>query len=365
MGDQAAGQEIAPLADFDPASGALKRAKRMALGAARATGSFAAFKRSSWRRQKLLILAYHGISLYDEHVWDPSLFITASRFRRRMELLRRGGYNVLPLGEAIERSASGDLPPASVAITFDDGFYCFHKAALPILESFGFPATLYLTTFYCETQDPVFNVAMQYSLWNGRRRKLDLQPLTGVAQSFDLAEEATRRTVYNALFDYAQKREMSAAAKQELVVRAAAAVGFDAATLAETRRFHIMTPAEVTDCARRGVDIQLHTHRHRVPLDREKFWREIDDNRQRIEELTGRPAQHFCYPSGVYRSEFLPWLRDRGVVSATTCEPGLISRKTDPLCAPRLVDVSSLNDVEFEGWLCGVSSFLPYRPLPR
>ena len=107
--------------------------------------------------------------------------------------------------------------------------------------------------------------------------------------------------------------------------------------------------------------MQLHTHRHRTATDRELFLREIEDNRNSIQVMTGRRATHFCYPSGVYDQAFLPWLREAEVVSSTTCESGLASSTSNPLLLPRLVDVSSLSAIEFEGWLTGVSAALPRR----
>ena len=47
--------------------------------------------------------------------------------------------SVLPLGEALQRLRSGDLPPRSVALTFDDGTYDFFKQAYPLLKSMVFP----------------------------------------------------------------------------------------------------------------------------------------------------------------------------------------------------------------------------------
>ena len=110
-----------------------------------------------------------------------------------------------------------------------------------------------------------------------------------------------------------------------------------------------------------GADIQLHTHRHRTPLDRELFLREIEDNRQSIQAMTGLRASHFCYPSGVYDQRFLPWLEEAGIVSATTCETGFAARTSHPLLLPRFVDNAALSSIEFEGWLSGVSAALPRR----
>ena len=104
-----------------------------------------------------------------------------------------------------------------------------------------------------------------------------------------------------------------------------------------------------------GVDIQLHTHRHRTPHDRSSFIEEVETNRTRITELTGLNPLHFCYPSGAYDAAFLPWLTEIGVVSAATCDPGLASRRTPPLALPRVIDTCTTSASEFEGWLSGAA----------
>lgn len=335
-------KETAPPADYHPPAGLAKKAKRFSLAVARSVGAFGILKSSEWRRRRLLVLAYHGISLNDEHLWDCNLFISRERFRRRMEILRRRGYCVLSLDEGLRRAAANDLPPASAAITFDDGFYDFYSTALPVLESLQLPATLYLTTYYSQKQKPIFDIAMSYMLWKSGR-----------------ASENARWQAF------ALENHLSTEGKQELLERLAAELHFDLDSLHRLRLFHLMTLQEAADAARRGVDIQLHTHRHRTPMDRLEFMREVDENRRLIEEIAGRPPRHFCYPNGIYHAKFFPWLRELGVISATTCEPGLTSSQTELMCTPRLVDGSRLTDNEFEGWLCGISAALPSAPYAR
>jgi hypothetical protein len=110
----------------------------------------------------------------------------------------------------------------------------------------------------------------------------------------------------------------------------------------------------------RRADVQLHTHRHRVPEQRELFLREIADNRRALAESGLNPERltHFCYPSGLYQSAFLPWLAEAGVVSAVTCVPGLASKRQHPLLLPRFIDTGATSDVEFEGWASGLRHFI-------
>jgi peptidoglycan/xylan/chitin deacetylase (PgdA/CDA1 family) len=339
----------------------LNQLKQATLKSLRTGGVFALVRKSRWRRERLLILAYHGISLDDEHQWDGSLYMHPDHFRERLQLIKDSGCVVLPLGEAIERLYRNDLPDRSVAITFDDGTYDFYERAYPILQEFNFPVTLYLTTFYSQYNRPVFDVICSYLLWKARDTTVDLKLITGRESKVDLSNPGKRAEVLNELHELGRSRKLSAEEKDELARSLAKLLKIDYDALLAKRILHVVTPQEAKRLAASGVDIQLHTHRHRVPLDRQLFQREIEDNRNSILEMTGAVASHFCYPSGVYNKAFLPWLDETSVISATTCETGFASRDSHPLLLPRLLDASSVSPVEFEGWLTGVSAALPRR----
>jgi hypothetical protein len=184
----------------------LKKLKKAALVALKTAGVSAAVRGSRWRRDRLLILAYHGISLSDEHLWDGSQFMAADVFRARMRTLKASGCSVLPLGQAVARLYAGELPERSVAITFDDGTSDFHRLAFPVLEEFGFPVTLYLTTFYSLYNRPVFDLMCAYLLWKGRGRVLDLKTITGQEDRLDLSSAAARTAARDRIFAFARER---------------------------------------------------------------------------------------------------------------------------------------------------------------
>src|SRR3954470_121687 len=318
----------------------LKKVKQTLLGSARNLGVFSSVRNSNWRRQRLLILAYHGIAIDDEHLWNPGLFMHPEVFRSRLQLIKNAGCTVLPLGEAVRRLYAGDLPAGSVALTFDDGTYDFYKHADPILKEFDFPVTLYLSTFYSLYNRPVFNVAVSYLLWKRRHASLDLRALIGEGDRVELRSGAARTAVTEQVCDYTRRSKWSAEQKDELISRLAALIAADHDDMVRRRILHIMTPEEVRRVAAGGVDVQLHTHRHRTPMDRKLFLRELDDNRRCIHEMIGSLPTHFCYPSGHYESCFLPWLEEAGVESATTCDAAISTRRSEPLLLPRLVDTS-------------------------
>lgn len=336
----------------------IRQAKIVFLAAADLVGFNALFLRSRWRRERLLILCYHGISLDDEHLWDPSLYIPPALLRSRLEELRRGGCTVLPLAEALARLDQGTLPAGAVAITFDDGCHDFHEAAWPVLREFDAPATVYLTTYYSDFNRPVFDPMSSYLLWKGRDRVLEFPEV--FSKPIRL-EAAGRDAALRQIREWAQKSEMSGQQKDELLARVAAALGIDYADLCRRRLLHIMTPAEAAELAVEGLDLQLHTHRHCIVREHGRFIREIDDNAARLREIAGSEPRHYCYPMGEFYPEFPGWLREKGIESATTCEPGIASRESNRLLLPRFVDTSHHTTSEFRAWVSGLAAQLPHR----
>jgi peptidoglycan/xylan/chitin deacetylase (PgdA/CDA1 family) len=338
----------------------LRAVKSIILSAAHRTGVFEVVRDSRWRRQRLLILAYHGISLDDEHQWNPGLYMSPEKFESRLDAVQRGGYAVLPLGEALAALDEARLPPRCVALTFDDGYYDFYVKAFPSLKARGLPATVYLTTYYSEYNRPIFGLVCSYMLWKGRHAgTVNVRALTGEDRTLPLATAEERESIVRALNKAAERQRWSARDKDDVAARLAAQLGVDYAALRVKRTLHLMNADEVAELARQSIDFQLHTHRHRNPRDRESLRREIQDNRLRIERLTRHPALHFCYPSGRYERALLPWLENEQVASATTCDPGLVTPRTARLLLPRFVDTQLVSATKFEGWLSGAAALLP------
>jgi peptidoglycan/xylan/chitin deacetylase (PgdA/CDA1 family) len=335
--------------------------KRSSLALSRHLGVSRIVADSAWRRQRLLILCYHGIALEDEHRWDPSLYVSAAHLERRLTLLRKNRCAVLPLSEALERLYRNDLPDRAVVLTFDDGYYDFAARGWPLLQAYGYPGTVYLTTARVEHNFPIVHLFVSYMLWKARHQVLDGRGILGLQGSYALAAAEERERVVREMTDAVRRHCRTAADKDNVAREVAERLGLDHEALLRQRALTLMRAEEVGRLAREGVDVQLHTHLHRTPEDPETFVSDIIQNRLRIEAMTGRRPTHLCYPSGLYRAAYLPGLRREGIVSATTCDPGMASRTSDPLLLPRFIDTTSITDVEFEAWVTGIASCLPRR----
>lgn len=333
-----------------------KRVKRFIYQISKRLGFFALARRLT--AKELRILCYHGLSIGDEYLYMPGLFMRPETVRTRLHTLTRHRYPVLPLSQALEHLRNGTLPPCTVVITFDDGFYGNYHCGIALFDEFPLAATIYVTTYYVMKQTPVFRHVVQYMFWKTDRNELVLEGLPGFGGGvLDLTDEPVARRM---MWDLILKAETDLKESErvtlghELGVR----LGVDFDELVRTRRLSLMTPNEIRSLAELGMDIQLHTHRHQFLPNKEHVQREIMDNRAVLEPLVGWPCVHLCYPSGVFTPVQWPWLQEAGIASATTCEPGLNNIRTHPYGLRRFVDAETVTTLEFEAEISGFSELL-------
>lgn len=92
------------------------------------------------------ILLYHSMA---EKVAPPFRLwaVSPAQFAAQLEYLREHHYTPLSVSQLISLRGAR-LPKRPVVVTFDDGFADFYTDALPLLERYSCPATLYITTGY-------------------------------------------------------------------------------------------------------------------------------------------------------------------------------------------------------------------------
>lgn len=90
------------------------------------------------------IFMYHQVGHFGAIKTHRASYCDAGRFRAQMRALHWLGVPVLPMSAAAS-ALRGDtpMPDRAVVLTFDDGCRNFREHALPILEEYGYPATVY------------------------------------------------------------------------------------------------------------------------------------------------------------------------------------------------------------------------------
>jgi len=110
----------------------------------------------------IAILAYHSLD------GGGSVLSTSPRiFAAQMKILHDSETRVISLSDVPNEIDTYSNHANEVVITFDDGFRNVYEHALPILQSYGFPATVFPVTDYCEKTNS----------WPGQTLTLEREPL--------------------------------------------------------------------------------------------------------------------------------------------------------------------------------------------
>jgi len=326
-------------------------AKRAVLHIVRMLGLFHLARRIT--RRELRILCYHGFSVDDEVGLGPRLFMEPATFGRHMDLVKRWGFPVMVLGDALDALSADAHPDCGTVITIDDGPASVLSLGLPHLARNGFPATLYQTTYYTVKQTPVFRMAMRYVAWRAPLRTLTLDGLMpGLQGHLDLDDAPARERALWQMIHHAES-ELDEPARQALAREFAVRTAVDYELFEQSRAVGLLTTDELRELSGAGIDLQLHTHRHRLPADEDVVRREIAENRAVLAPVAARPLEHLCYPSSEHYPEQFEWLRELGVVSGTTCDTGLVRRGDDRYRLARILDGECVSEIELQAEMCG------------
>ena len=280
-------------------------------------------------------------------------------FKKRLEILKRYGCNVISLDAAVKMLA-GEVPmiPNAVVLTADDGYKNSPDTLSKDCNEYGFPLTIYLTSYYAEKQEPIFNVALSYLFWRTKKSEINLKSLSelelglesNTALQLNPENIQTLSKKLNELFS----QDSYKPERVEFLHKLAQALDLSPDEVFSPGKLMLMDQREISACARQTTSVQLHTHRHRFPDDDQKVKDELLENRRYISQsLPEKDIVHFCYPSGVFHENQISTLRALGVKSATTLLNGINFRSDDPLKLKRIIDKETMSDAEFAANVSG------------
>lgn len=306
------------MTEFKKSAGAMSRMIR-------ATGDLIApIERGNGR---LCIVTYHRILKSPDPLLasEPDI----ETFRWQMKLLA-DCFNVLPLHDAIQTLRHQRMPPRAVCITFDDGYRSTHDLALPILKEFNLRATVFTTTGYMD----------KGNMWNDRiieavrhlpSGPLDLRnvglgihSLDDIDHRTDIVEKLNEDTKY-----------LPPQARVDVINMLERLAGMAATSDLMLSREMIAT------LSREEIEIGGHTVTHPIltKLDDEIARREIVENKQVLEAITGKPLRLFAYPNGKVGMDFderhVRMVRDAGYSAAFTTAIGSATQLNDVYQIPR------------------------------
>lgn len=115
-----------------------------------------------------IVLCYHALS----PTWEAALSTTPERFERQIAMLAARGYRGVSFSEAVCSPPHGRI----LAITFDDAYRSVLELALPILERYAMPATVFAPTDFIGSEQPMRWAGIDR--WLGGPHERELMPMS-------------------------------------------------------------------------------------------------------------------------------------------------------------------------------------------
>jgi len=257
------------------------------------------------------VLCYHDIRASDDSTRFSDLHVTEATFERHCRLIA-DACDPISLDDFREARESGRvLPPRSVIVTFDDGYRGVLDHALPILERYGIPATVFVSIA------PVLKG--QHFWFDAQSRR-----------------EGEASVVNARMLPYRQWRALVESIETMAV---------------DTESHRPLTRSELERLAESPlIEIGAHTMTHPTlaltPIEEQR--REIAGCRTALERVLERSVSAFAYPYGNpstdYTSETVGAVRDARFDVAFTTGDSYATTGCEPLEIPRFMMLTAVGE---------------------
>lgn len=311
-------------------------------------------------------LMYHRVIDTDTPPAAPPpslhLAVTKRRFEEQLLFLTKN-FNPISLRVACERLAAGKLEQDSVILTFDDGYRDNLTVALPLLEKYSVPATIFITTGFIETKhlpwwyeyEQLVSTAkaLEFS-WNGNRYSWHLNTPEN---------RYTAMTAIGSMLGQVSSREQSLLLD---VIR-------EQSNVQELKNEEFLSWDEIKFLSKHPlIEIGAHTHSHPVlnTLSTEDLSHELQHAREILTNIISKPIDFFTYPYGsrvqVGIREFDAAYR-AGYKAALTSRYGHLfgSHRDRMLTLPRLHIDYTDSLFNFQQKLLGIDAMIHFRLQPK
>ena len=237
-------------------------------------------------RGRGLILTFHHVRPTRS---DP---FTPEHLDRTLTLVRRLGFEIVPLDEVPGRLAGPDGPPF-VALTFDDGYRDNAEHALPVLQRHGAPWTLFVTADYASGHGRLWWLELEEVV---RRSERLLLPTGAVVQDLPSATPEEKGEAFATA--YAILRSGPEEVLRDTIGRWCEEAGIDVTAL--VRRFCLGWDGLAELAREPGITIGAHTLSHPMLAKHEegRAWLEIEGGRATVADKLGIDVRHLAYPVG-------------------------------------------------------------------
>jgi peptidoglycan/xylan/chitin deacetylase (PgdA/CDA1 family) len=283
-----------------------------------------------------LILSYHRIAAPS---WDPwSVCVSPEHFERQLAVLSRRA-EVVPLSALGSRLRAGRRGRPVIALTFDDGYVDNLHNALPLLEQYDIPATVFIATGWVDHGGPFWWDQLIATV-----SSIDpLPPMVSVSVGDDefvwrpnraRCHRRERDRLHRALWS---RLVAAADDEREVALKQLQRYGTSEADVDPATR--PMTCDELRQLAASPlVEIGAHTVSHcsLSQLSADSQYEEIAESRQQCLELSGQLPTSFAYPFGDFDTRTPELVRAAGFERACSTQKDIVWSSADQMLLPRI-----------------------------
>lgn len=282
------------------------------------------------RGPSLTILMYHAV-IEEPLPLRDFCFIRAEDFAAQMSRLAKNGTKVLPLADAVASLKRGELTGPTISITFDDGYRNNVGTAMPVLQQYGFPATIFLATGSIGTEKALWPCRLNIAVEATKLTSLSLH-----GAGYPLHDRSTREETLRALKERVKVSAGDDPAGAVDEIERALDVAVDP-SVPRSSPYAMLDQADIETAVQSGlIEFGGHTVSHPIMsrLSDAQLDLEITDSLEAVKQLTAKSCRTFAYPNGRaedYDERAVRLLNERGIEAAVTTAEGINRRHADPL----------------------------------
>ncbi len=264
--------------------------------------------------QSWLVPMYHRI-INDVKTEDPfqlGMCVHANNFESQLKYFKEN-FDIMPVAEVVSKKISNeDLSNNIVSITFDDGYRDNLQTALPLLEKYQIPATIFIATkilkgksLWWDEMVILFSTSQEKSISFDHKGAIRQFANSGAGLAELLSylwelEHDERMALVSELLD---KNQVSG----------------------KSQSLYLSTEELKTLSDHPLIEIGAHTvnHQNLSKLDEDGAKQEIESSIQELENLLDKPIKSFAYPGGFYNDYTLAALDKSSIESAFATARGV------------------------------------------
>lgn len=278
--------------------------------------------------KRLSILVYHRVLVRNDPM-RPGV-PDVNTFNWQMELISKY-FHPLSIEDALDRLVAGELPERGICVTFDDGYADNLLHALPVLQRWNIPATVFVSSGFLDG-GRMWNDSVIEAFSACNNDKVHLPEIGFDCLDISTPErrlESCHQTIK--AIKYLEPNERLLKVDQICL----------ALSNPELPNDLMLTRDQLRMLSEAGIEIGNHTVSHPVlsAVDDEIMLKELKDNSSDLESTIQKPVRFFAYPNGIPGKDFQPHHRNMvkslGFHGAVTTEWGVSDSLTDRWALPR------------------------------